>query len=465
MPSVARFAGMSARSFGWASASLSGPYFIGINVATGASNQSFFTDVILDNSGNATLLGGGNGSPATGAYYPYRATLDATGVTYAQSKYFNAVSAPPSYTQYGKGFLDGSGNLYVGTNLADGGYTRLAFPMKIDSSGALVASRYMAGPVNYAAMSAAMLAPNGSDIWFCGQNFGDCCGSAIQNAAFIASYTASLTGGIYANYQLSPYSSLKISAMVTDGTTTFAALSTDGYGNGTGVIALNSTLTSITAQIQLGYGAYSVALFDCIKIDPTNTYVYSAGGITTNGGQIFKFDKSLTLQWQKWLYNGTQNIHWNGMDIDSAGNVYVCGGGRYGFNSITTGWIAKYDSSGTLQWQRQITAIGSGTAFIFLAGLKVRGNSIWVSGCVRDSLGNAWYNGLVMRLPTDGSKTGGYSVGGFTITYAASSLTSGTSTYSSTNLGLTIGGPSSYGNSDAVGSLTAEPTSWSEIVI
>ena len=85
------------------------------------------------------------------------------------------------------------------------------------------------------------------------------------------------------------------------------------------------------------------------------------------GGDAFvaKFDTSGTVQWAKSI-GGTSSVYGHGIATDSAGNVYVTGryGGAVTFGSSTlpnegSAYVAKYDTSGTPQWATSIGDDGS----------------------------------------------------------------------------------------------------------
>lgn len=136
-------------------------------------------------------------------------------------------------------------------------------------------------------------------------------------------------------------------------------------------------------------------------------------------GLVLKYNSSGTLQWQRAIYacDGFE-----GIAIDSSSNVYVAG-----YETI-----AKYNSSGTLQWLRRLVA-----GYIY--GIAMSGD---------DNFALAIENNMVARLPSDGSKTGTY--GAFV--YSTSSLSTGTPTYTSSAASLT----------DAAGSLAGSTPTYSE---
>lgn len=207
--------------------------------------------------------------------------------------------------------------------------------------------------------------------------------------------------------------------------------------------------------------------------------VYTAGTVVISGnsaGLVTKYNSSGTLQWQRTLTGaGTENF--NGVATDAASNVYAVGttdtSGSGAFETL----LAKYDTSGTIQWQRTLggassdygysiavnsayevfvtgytASAGAGVDDITVAKYDASGNLNWQRtlgststdygyGVTADTLGNVYVAGvntlsgvtniLVAKLPGNGSKVGTYTVGGASITYASSSLTAATPTLTS----------------------------------
>ena len=249
---------------------------------------------------------------------------------------------------------------------------------------------------------------------------------------------------------------------------------TTGFTNAC-VVKIDSSGTVQWTKL-LGLGTSSIERFFGIALDSSeNVYV---AGHSTNGGTttaiIAKYNSSGTIQWQRTITSSPQTTDY-GIAVAPSGYLYVVGGqggtgGVPGSTSVTflvkcnasdgtyvwhrtlgntstdgglgvaldsseniyiTGFtrvpsstkevlIAKYNSSGAIQWQR--TFFGSGN--------DDTGNGITV-----DTFGNMYIAALLgfsspngssgnIKLPTDGTRTGTY--GSFT--YAASSLTSPTIT-------------------------------------
>ena len=141
--------------------------------------------------------------------------------------------------------------------------------------------------------------------------------------------------------------------------------------------------------------------------------------------EVVKYNSSGTIQWQRRI---TQYAHLypTAITTDSDDNVYVVAQGN-GVGAGNYDWfIAKWNSSGTIQFQRALGGTSSDTPH----GIKVVGDNMYITGRTQ-SAGEGNYDVLIAKLPKDGSKTGTY--GSFTyqatsLTEAAGSLTGGSST-------------------------------------
>lgn len=136
------------------------------------------------------------------------------------------------------------------------------------------------------------------------------------------------------------------------------AVTTDSSGN---VYVCGRTFVSgapnfLTIKLNSsGASQWQKALSDVIfvtdvKIDSGNNVIVVGAG-TSDNTQIAKYNSSGTLQWQKQLQGASYILGENEVALDSSDNIYISGtiidGGK--FYSI----VAKYNSSGTLQWQNK----------------------------------------------------------------------------------------------------------------
>jgi hypothetical protein len=87
-----------------------------------------------------------------------------------------------------------------------------------------------------------------------------------------------------------------------------------------------------------------------------NVYVVGSTG-ATGGGQIdvyvAKYNSSGVIQWQRILGNASYNDIAYSMAIDSSSNVYIVGYSEVTVNLIKI-LVVKYNSSGTIQWQKSL---------------------------------------------------------------------------------------------------------------
>lgn len=91
------------------------------------------------------------------------------------------------------------------------------------------------------------------------------------------------------------------------------------------------------------FGAYSAGGYDSdIKIDSSgNKYIFHSNK------NIVKYDSKDNIVWQKTL----ANFSYQDATIDSSGNLYLAG--TAGNNPSGVGIVVKLDSSGTIVWQKQ----------------------------------------------------------------------------------------------------------------
>jgi len=107
-------------------------------------------------------------------------------------------------------------------------------------------------------------------------------------------------------------------------------------------------------------------LYICGSTTHESTYTFKTYGLYN--GFVAKYNSSGTLQWQRGL--GSRGIdHANGVDTDSSGNVYVVGYNIPQESTKSQLFLAKYNSSGTLQWQK----------FLSDTSLSIRGYSVKVA--------------------------------------------------------------------------------------
>ena len=151
----------------------------------------------------------------------------------------------------------------------------------------------------------------------------------------------------------------------------------------------------------------------------SNNDVYVCGYISADPGEtaflkgfVAKFNSSGTFQWGREINNSLPRR----ISFSADGNVYVWGDNRDNSQHM----FLKYNSSGTLQWQRQLNLPSNTTGSHMVA--DDLGNIYLTVG--RDISANAAIS--VVKLPGDGSLTGTYGA----VEYQASSLSESALSYS-----------------------------------
>jgi hypothetical protein len=157
---------------------------------------------------------------------------------------------------------------------------------------------------------------------------------------------------------------------------------------------------------------------------------YIGAGIDSpNRNLILKANSSGAKQWGTTLQTGSTDVK---VAIDSSENVYALSqGNNVGGRTLV---ISKYNSSGTIQWQRNLTTP------VEIAGTS--SISVTASGNIFISV-QLFFSGptvypMVALLNPDGSGAGTYTVDGQTYVYAASSYTVSTDSGSFSGSALTV---------------------------
>ena len=202
------------------------------------------------------------------------------------------------------------------------------------------------------------------------------------------------------------------------------------YQNFGTLVMLNSNDGSINSQIQFP----SNTVFNCIVVSPSTGNLYISGQGSTGYSLLIKTDSSGALQWGQQCNVGYATT---AVAIDSSENAYVLV--QNNINNYTM-LLVKYNSSGTIQWQRNISMPStyqiSSPSPAISANVT---NGVCVNFGVYNSSATPSYFMFVALFPTDGSGSGSYTFNGGTFTYGASSAsnTANSNTFSSASNSLT----------------------------
>ena len=149
---------------------------------------------------------------------------------------------------------------------------------------------------------------------------------------------------------------------------------------GNGVIAVTFTVAAVSPNFLLGVGPSNNGTTCVAGVDGSGN-LYLTGAVLINGigaVLIMKTDPTGKVLWQRTLNSSLNIASYGPSTCDASFNVYVAG--FYVNGSQYTGFLAKYNSTGVLQWQRTWRDTGN---------INVGG----VDSIAIDSSGNIWVGG------------------------------------------------------------------------
>lgn len=218
-------------------------------------------------------------------------------------------------------------------------------------------------------------------------------------------------------------------------------ITVDGSGNAcftvNGVIKMN-TSGSIVWQRNLSIPGRSTYPGGIAASSAGNVYSWLYDG--TADGVLTKMNSSGSVQWTRKLTPSSGSITAQGLAIDTSESVCVVGSN----SSYVGAFLAKYNSSGSMQFQRLFYGPNQSYYTNTLNGVSVTATSMYVVG--RTYIPATSDDFYFAALPFDGSKTGSYSVGGVSFTYSSASFTdaAGSGTWSASSLTATDFTPPVY---------------------
>jgi len=177
--------------------------------------------------------------------------------------------------------------------------------------------------------------------------------------------------------------------------------------------------------------------------DPVMVGHNQQNATATSGYDIWtvKYNNAGTYQWGR-LLGGTASENGLAIATDDSGNVYVGGSNLsdVAHTSVTqTVLLAKYNSSGTIQWQKRITADNNAVNTNQVTSIKIHNDSILFTILSGNGIGN-WAI-QVIKLPLDDtlwpSTIGDWSIATSALTAKSAATTNGSITYTNQSSGIT----------------------------
>ena len=335
-----------------------------------------------------------------------------------------------SSTDYAKGLvLDSSGNVYITGYSNSGGQGGVeTYIIKYNNSGTVQWSRYFG--INGEDTGNAIAIDSSDNIYIVGTNIISGTGTREMS---LAKFNSSGTLVWERELTSTGNNTYGVSLAVDSSDNPVITGYTNALGQGGTDIIIAKYNSSGTIQWQKSFGGSNNEEAKGMAIDSSdNIYV---GGFTQSEGAgaqdalVAKFNSSGDLQWQRIL--GAYDTDSWGVSVDDDGNVY--GLGHSSREPSNTGLVnqfimAKYNSSGDLQWQRHF----GGTAGEYVFGRTASGDGdLYLFGSTGTSVSNGVEDAITLKVPGDGTLTGthgSFTYGTSTWTPATSNLTAATST-------------------------------------
>ena len=167
-----------------------------------------------------------------------------------------------------------------------------------------------------------------------------------------------------------------------------------------------------TSRWHLGRG---IGLDSSGNVYVCGNYRPTSGG-NPNGMFIVKYNSSGTYQWSRKISSASNEDWADGLAV-AADKIYI-GGSAGATGSYTPGFMAQYDTSGNIQWQRTFTRNGSTSGYMNGTGIAASSSGYVFPHYYQSWQGPGGYDGFIGKFPADGSDTGTY--GNFV--YASSSV-------------------------------------------
>jgi len=433
-----------------------------------AGDNMYMEDVAIDSTGNIYLLSWGDVSTIGTASFDFILTkLNPIG----EFQWTKVLGSPQqdgaSNTTLGGNALsiDGDDNIIVAQTFDErgAGTEETGHIVKISSEGSLIWQQYHA-PTSASARSrtyACIADKSTNDIYVCGETNAD--GASVGDfEAFVIKYNSSgtqqwanifgTTGGVDRCTSI---------ALDTSGDVLVSGYNTSGASRGL-VAKLSKSTGAISWSRYVGNTSNNKNFYGMTAAgdDPVMTGFNQQNSSGSNDVWLVKYNNAGTYQWGR-LLGGSGSDQGYAVAADDSGNIYVSGIQKsdLGHTSVASAAVlAKYNSSGTIQWQKHFTADNNSNATNNITALKFHPDGSLVlaiySGNGLDIATPHPLPNTIVKLPADDtlwpSTFGQWSIGTTTMTEKAAASTEGslgvnsnTSDLTSSTGALTLADPSS----------------------
>lgn len=387
-----------------------------ISTLSTTGTNEYYNAVKVDSSGNVYCLGILNSTDIVLVKYNSSGTLQ-----FQKSYTISATSVSLGFSGSGL-FIDSSNNVYMTGAYALSG--NRGFLIKTDSSGTILYQRSFYTNTSQSMNPSGVAVDSTGNAYVIGtsQGFSTSLGGQI---AFLTKFDSSGTNQWSINFdsRTSVGNSLVIDS---SNNVLMSGYSSSGAGNVNQhfVVKINSS-GSLVWQIGVASSSGYV-IGQGIALDSSNN-IYLTGG-HYNGSNYSLYSAKVnsggsSLAWGK-VYDSSGSFG-SAVVVDSSGNSYTGAYNPSGSEYLSV--IIKHNSSGTLQWQRSFNKVNSSDSdYITVLHIDNTGD-FYGAGSATNTTDQ---DSVVYKLPSDGTKTGTYTVGGRSIVYGSTSLSTSAVTFS-----------------------------------
>ena len=438
MPTIVTRGAVSAYAYGFTSLGSKKGWITILYSTTSTQYVNNVSNVILNYNGTKYLY---NFSLYTGTtvYYPtIELKTDGT-INLPQQSQSNALSV--SFDTRWQ-IIDGSNNL-VQTSVYNG--SQRPSLQGTNTSWSMVWAKYVSnnGPAIWDQPGALSVDSTGNIMKAGTVDFSDCCNNYSYCYLYKFNPSGTLLYSVYFNaVGFNGYNTYIMGSVYTANTSNVVTLAYYSSNTGNSVITALNPSQNVAWSVELiRNSAYVLGGLAITPTTDSNGYyyvVYHNQKPTQNYYTIVQWDSSGNCLWQRQYIISTigtesVNIPSEGASIvcDSSGNSYSILSfnlNRSPYGQALCFVVLKYNSSGTLQWQRTFSSLYPETLGLYPTScvLDPTTNSL-IIGCKADNTGLGSSNGsaMVIKYPTDGSVTGTYAITGSTKHIVIGSTTNG----------------------------------------
>ena len=362
----------------------------------GGADNDLFRSVAVDSSNNI-IASGYTSSDGAGSNDALVAKYDASGSTV-----WSKTLGGTSYDFYYSVCLDSSDNIYTAgtSNRTTVGNDGLL--SKYNSSGTLLWSVFFGGSATDQFHGVTVDSAN--NVIVVGNSFSNGFGSSD---VIIVKYNSSGTllwnvnvGGSGPDYGRS---------VAVDSSDNIIAV---GFSNTNSAGSFDLFITKISSSGAMVWnknlgGSFSDRAFS-VAVDSSDNIIAvglaaTGSSLADNDALVVKYNSSGTLLWSKSL-GGAGDDAFNAVALDSSDDIICAGYTKSSGAGLSDALLAKYDSSGTFLWSR----VFGGTGDEVGNGVALDANGSIIFAGITDSGGAGIDDGMLAKVPSDGSGTGVY---------------------------------------------------------